>query len=107
VIEFLAGRSEEENVLAVEAIKHLRGSKPYRMLCARSGCQCLGRGFCVKCQRAQNGVEEPDVTEVLKRDDLKYSAQETRRAAARITDVKRPSNGDSQKLSMLTAQLSP
>ena len=42
VIEFLAGRSEEENVLAVEAIKHLRGSKPYRMLCARSGCQCWG-----------------------------------------------------------------
>jgi hypothetical protein len=28
VIEFLADRSEEENVLAVEAIKHLRGSKP-------------------------------------------------------------------------------
>jgi hypothetical protein len=40
VIEFLAGRSEEENVLTVEAIKHLRGSKPYRMLCVRSGCQC-------------------------------------------------------------------
>ena len=40
VIEFLAGRSEEENVLAVEAIKHLRGSKPYQMLCVRSGCQC-------------------------------------------------------------------
>ena len=33
-------------------------------------------------------------------------AQETRRAAAWITDVKRQ-NGDSQKLSMLTAQLSP
>ena len=40
VIEFLADRSEEENVLAVEAIKHLRGSKPYQMLCVRSGCQC-------------------------------------------------------------------
>ena len=41
----------------------------------------LGRGFCVKCQGAQNGVEEPDVTEVLKRDDLKVIAP--RRAVVR------------------------
>ena len=36
VIKFLAGRSEEEKLLAVEAIKHLRGSRPYRMRRARS-----------------------------------------------------------------------
>jgi hypothetical protein len=36
VIKFLAGRSEDENVLAVEAIKHLRGSKPSRIRRARS-----------------------------------------------------------------------
>jgi hypothetical protein len=36
VIKFLSGRSEDENVLAVEAIKHLRGSKPSRIRRARS-----------------------------------------------------------------------
>ena len=43
VIKFLAGRSEEENVLAVEAIKHLRGSKPSRMRRASPDCPHLSR----------------------------------------------------------------